>query len=98
MKKKEKKLTAKHLAAIEKHSHWMEIKSIEVKCAKLELLNIKLRAQLEMKESEAKTGVLEKQIGDKIISHKGTMKIIADKLKIKGKWSFDPLTGEVKED
>ncbi len=97
MAKKVKTLTTAQLKVIDGHSSWMEIKNLELKCLKLELLNARYKAQIEISELDRKSSMLDKSIHDKIKAHKGKMKIIADKFKIKGQWSFDPDTGEVKE-
>jgi hypothetical protein len=97
-KKKAKVLSEKQLEEIERHSSWLTLKNIELKCSKLELENKHLRAQAELKEMSTKTEMLKKSIDDKIKLHKSYLKEIAEKLNITGMWSFDPLTGEVKED
>lgn len=93
-----KYLTNAQMKIITENERWMQLKTLEHRCATLEFENKRLYAELELKELKIKSEMIKKEIDDKINTHKGNMQVIAQTLNIKGGWGFDPETGEVKED
>ncbi len=97
-KKKKTSLTNKEIARIEKHGLVMETESLKLTLLKAKLEIVKLKAQSDMREFEQSIKLQHKSIGEKTDAHSIYMKSLASLCDIKGKWSFDPETGEINKE
>lgn len=88
-------LTEEELNVIQVHEESTAKDNLHLTIEKMKVDKLNLQYQLEHLKLSNSVSLMQKNINDKIKTHKEFMKEIANKRKIKGKWSFDPITGDI---